>query len=92
MEASNRIFVASLVIVLLVFLAAHASLYFRGPGNGTKRVQMLQAGLGDLAPEVLSERQPLVIMDELVVPDHKALQASTFSWQGIVSSSSTSAL
>ena len=82
--------VLALVAFALLAFAAHSRAYYSGPGSASpsaRDAQLLQTSAQDITPDMLSERQPLVLVDELVVPNHKALLSSVFRWQYISSRS-----
>ncbi len=74
--------VAAILVVLVA--AAHVRMYYSGPGSGGRTATLIQASVADVTPDMLAERQPIVLVDELVVPDHRALRRSLFRWQGVV--------
>ena len=77
--------VAAILVVLVA--AAHVRMYYGGPGSGGRTAPdaaLIQASVADVTPDMLAERQPIVLVDELVVPDHRALRKSLFRWQGVV--------
>ena len=73
--------VATLMFLVLLILA-HARAYFNVPSGGS---QLLQAWISDVTPEILSERQPIILMDELAVPDHQSFLKTSLRCQHISS-------
>lgn len=80
-EGWRRVLLLLAVVVGVCLLLAHVRAYYVGAGVAATLIQVSAA---DATSDLLAERQPMVLMDALVVPDHLALMRTLFRWQYLV--------
>lgn len=79
----RRVLFLLAVVVGVCLLLAHVRAYYSGAGGGVAAT-LIQVSAADATSDLLAERQPMVLMDALVVPDHQALMRTLFRWQYLV--------
>ena len=65
------------LVVVVVLVASHVRLAI---GGARQPSELIQASAAAVTGEVLAERQPILLTDELAVADHGSLRATLFRW------------